>query len=102
MTNLEALKGRASYPLSDNAFTLALTNRSLTAADTYVVANQESLELAYADILCSLVSAPNVSEGGYSVSQSDKQSLIKLATGIYKRYNKASPFIPTAEFKKMW
>jgi hypothetical protein len=102
MTNLEAIKGKLAYPLSDNAFNLALTDRGLTGTDTYSIDNRQSLELAYADLCCTLISAPNVSEGGYSVSLSDKTTLSKLANGIYAKYGQSSPLRPTAKFVQRW
>jgi hypothetical protein len=35
MTYLEALKAKLNYPLTDNAFTLALTDRGITAKADY-------------------------------------------------------------------
>jgi hypothetical protein len=99
MTYLEAIKGKVGYPLSDNAFTLALLDRGLTAADTYTAG--QAFDLAYADAVVTLITAPNVSEGGYSVSLSDKETLLKLANGIYTKYGIASPLSslkPTAKF----
>ena len=97
MTNLEAIKAKLNYPLSDNAFTLALLDRGLTATDTY--ATGQSFDLAYADTITTLVTAPNVSEGGYSVSLSDKKTLLDLANGIYKKYGEPTRSLkPTAIF----
>ena len=100
MTNLEAIKGRLNYPLSDNAFILALTDRGLTSTDTY--AKGESFDLAYADSITMLVTSPKVSEGGYSVSLTDKATLIKLANGIYNKYGEPSSLKPIARFVNRW
>jgi hypothetical protein len=89
MTYLEAIRGKLGYPLSDNAFTLALLDRGLTATDDY--ASSSSFDLAYADTIITLVTVPNVTEGGYSVSLSDKKTLLDLAGGIYKKYGEANP-----------
>jgi hypothetical protein len=93
MTNLEAIKGKLSYPLSDNAFILALLDRGLTSTDTY--AKGEAFDLAYADAITILITAPNTSEGGYSVSQSDKKTLLDLPNGIYTKYGE-----PVSSLKK--
>lgn len=98
MTNLEAIKGKVGYPLSDNAFILALTDRTLVSTDTYSVGNKQQLELAQADLIYTLVSSPSITEGGYSVSLLDKKSLITLANGIYTKYGQSSPLKPTAKF----
>lgn len=100
MTYLEAIKARLNYPLSDNAFTLALEDRGLTSTGTYV--KGEAFDLAYADTITSLVTAPDVKEGGYSLSLSDKATLIKLANGIYAKYGIASSLKPVAKFVQRW
>lgn len=89
MTYLEAIRGKLGYPLSENAFTLALLDRGLTAGDTY--AKGQAFDLAYADAITTLITVPNVTEGGYSVSLTDKKTLLDLAGGIYKKYGVANP-----------
>lgn len=96
MTNLEALKAKLNYPLSDNSFILALSDRGLVSTATY--ADRKSLELAQADLIYTLVTTPNITEGGYSISLSDKSSLMKLADGIYLKYGIRNPLRPIATF----
>lgn len=96
MTNLEALKAKLNYPLSDNSFILALSDRGLVSTATY--ADSKSLELAQADLIYTLVTTPNITEGGYSISLSDKSSLMKLADGIYLKYGIRNPLRPIATF----
>lgn len=99
MTNLEAIKGKLGYPLSDNAFKVALSDRGLTDTDTYV--SSEAFDLAYADSIVTLLTTPNISEGGYSVSFSDREILLKLASGVYTKYGVVNPLSslkPTATF----
>jgi len=100
MTNLEAIKGKLDYPLKDNSFILALNDRGLTETATYTKC--QAFDLAYADCIITLVAAPNKSEGGFSVSLSDKAILIKLANGIYTRYGEAGIAKPTATFVQRW
>lgn len=100
MTNLEAIKGKLNYPLPDNSFILALNDRGLVETATYL--KSQAFDLAYADCITTLVTAPNVSEGGYSVSLSDKATLIKLANGIYAKYGQPGIMKPTATFVQRW
>lgn len=101
MTYLEALKAKLNYPLTDNAFTLALTDRGMTASADY--AYSAAFQLAYADVIMTLVTSPNISESGYSISMSEKESLKKLAQGIYETYGAVSPIPkPTAKFVQRW
>lgn len=101
MTYLEALKAKLNYPLTDNAFTLALTDRGITASADY--SNISSFQLAYADTIMTLLTSPNIREGGYSISLSEKESLKKLAQGVYEAYGEAGPIPkPTAKFVQRW
>jgi hypothetical protein len=101
MTNLEAIKAKLNFPLPNNAFILALSDRGLTDSAIYV--KSASFDLAYADSIMMLVTAPNTSEGGYSISLTDKAALIKLADGIYAKNGVASPSAkPTATFVQRW
>lgn len=84
MTNLEAITAKLNYPLTSNAFTLALEDRGLASSGTY--SKCEAFELAYADAITMLVSSPGVTEGGYSVSLADKTTLLKVSDGIYTKY----------------
>lgn len=102
MTNLEAIKAKVNYPLSDNAFKLALMDRGLTDSAMYEATNKKPMELAYADCLVTLISSPNISEGGYSISLSDKSALKTLASGIYQKWGMSDPSKPTAKFIQPW
>jgi hypothetical protein len=97
MTNLEAIKAKLNYPLTDNAFILALQDRGLASAGIY--SSCESFDLAYADAITTLVTAPDVSEGGYRVSIAEKTNLLSLAAGIYTKYSAVNP-IPVSSLKK--
>jgi len=96
MTNLEALKAKLNYPLSDNSYILALSDRELVSTATY--ADKRSLELAQADLIYILVTSPNISESGYSISISDKASVLKIADRIYTHYGIRNPNRPIARF----
>jgi hypothetical protein len=89
MTNLEAIKAKLNYPLTENAFILALQDRGLTSAGIYV--SSQSFDLAYADAITTLVTVPNITEGGYQISLTDKTSLLSLAAGIYTKYGVVNP-----------
>lgn len=102
MTTLEAIKAKLSYPLSDNSYILALSDRGLSYTATYASTDRQALELAQADLIYTLVTAPNVTEGGYSVSLSDKKSMMKLADSIYAKYNVRPLSSPRAKFVQKW
>ena len=100
MTNLEAIKGRLNYPLPDNSFIVALQGRDLDEVLTYV--KGQAFDLAYADAIGTLLTSPNISEGGYTISISDRANLAKVQAGIYVKYGQYDPLKPTATFVHRW
>jgi hypothetical protein len=102
MTNFEALKGKLNYPLPENSFYVALINRGLDWAGYYTIANKDALELAQADLIYTLVTAPNISEGGYQVSLSDKKTLIQLADSIFSKHGIQSPLKASVTIINPW
>jgi hypothetical protein len=102
MTNLEALKAKVNYPLKDQAFEVALIDRELSPSSEYSPSNKMAFELANADCLLVLVGSPNISEGGFSISLSDKASLRQMASAIYQKWGVVDPSNPTAKFVQPW
>ena len=87
MTNLEALKATiAGYPLSDNTYSKALTDRGVSSGGTYAGIS-EAFELAEADLYKTLATGVNITEGGYSISVSDRDTLLKIANSIYAKWS---------------
>ena len=86
MTNLEALKAMSGgYPISENSFLLILTDRKIEPAGDYTEKTQ-AFELAVADIYKMLVTSINITEGGFTVSVTEKANLSKMANAIYSKY----------------
>lgn len=85
MTVLEALKSRVHYPLSGNTFESIATQRGIVTIDEFTteVANSNSFKGALADLLYELVSVPNISEGGMSISFSEKKVILSRANSLY-------------------
>lgn len=103
MTILEAIKESVGYPISENRANITLTKRGLQAASdaTESILNGKAFELATADLITWLITTANITEGGYSISVSDKKALKDLASGIYSKWNVANPSAPTARFISM-
>ena len=97
MTIVEALKSLVSYPIATNTASMILLKRGLTESATFdnSVAVSQAFELAEADLYKHLVSATNISEGGFSVSLTDNGNMIKMATAIYTKYGESDPFSST-------
>lgn len=106
MTNLEALQARLGYPLSENSFTLALESRGLVPINTFTGSDIQAFDLAYADMLTTLITSPdNVSEGGFSISSADRKMIAEIADRIYDQYDTANVIPkqnPTATFVQRW
>lgn len=87
-----ALSSSVSFPLSSGQVEVIAEDRELNLNDTYTKAIGKSadFQLAKADMIRCLVTAPNVSEGGVSISIADRKTLIGIANGIYAKYEPES------------
>lgn len=101
MTNLQALQSTVSYPVSDNTFNRLLLDRGLNPADAYSGKSQ-AFDLAKADLYKELVASANISEGGFTVSISEKAQLKDLANEIYGQYNEPLIAAPTVKGVSPW
>ena len=61
-------------------------NLDLSAAFDQNVAKSPAFQLSKADMIRNIITMPNVSEGGVSISITDRRTLIGLANGIYSKY----------------
>lgn len=85
MTILEALKAKVKYPMTTNFFLSILIDRGLSGDVEYTndIATSKEFKEARADCLIELIDTPNISEGGVSISLSDKDSIILVANKLY-------------------
>jgi hypothetical protein len=104
MTNLEALQASLIYPVEEAKLIKALFDRDLFHLDDYIKSKKMLMDLTTADVLSLLVTAPDIKEGGYSITLSDKQALMKTASGIYLKYGEQDPFnkVPTVTSSSPW
>lgn len=88
MTIREALRNSFPFVVSEGAVNMISVSRMLDLDGDFdaSVASSRAFELAKADIIKSTVMTPNVSEGGVSISYSDRQTMIAIANEIYGRY----------------
>lgn len=85
MTIKEALAAKLQTPISDLALEVILTDRDLDGSATYTAADKEAVELALMDALYTILTQPDIVEGGYSIShpgflEKVKERLRQLAT----------------------
>ncbi|MDD3404970.1 MAG: hypothetical protein PHH23_01710 [Paludibacteraceae bacterium] len=85
MTIFDALISRIQYPMPESFFQSVLIGRELDGSleFTHDVAVSDAFNGCFADCLIGVVNAPNISEGGMSVSVSDKDRMIEQANSIY-------------------
>jgi hypothetical protein len=108
MTNKEALAAKLLVPVPDNALEVALTDRAVNGATTYSLGQQEGVELALMDVLFFVFTNPDISEGGYQVTQPDiekiKIRLVQLATKYDDQdiLSQIQAPVPTITSKAVW
>jgi hypothetical protein len=88
MTNLEALNSIITFDINPDLLTKTLIDNGIVTSDTYVSANHDSIELCSAFIYKILVTAPNNSQGSYSISNAQAKEFKNLANEIFKKYNR--------------
>jgi hypothetical protein len=88
MTISEALKSINTYPILDNKVATICLIRGLDSSTvcTGAILTSESYELATADVLMWLATAPDMTEQEVSLSIKEKQILLNQANVIYGKY----------------
>ena len=88
MTVREALRYSFPFAVKESQLEIIAISRELGLYDEFdaSVASSKAFNLAKADIIKTVVMAPNMSEGGVSISFNDKSYLISIANGIYGMY----------------
>lgn len=98
MTIFEALAGCVNYPIPEKCIEKILIDRNLSKDELYNGLTR-NFELATADLYKLVITSPDVSEGGYSISLSEKKTLRELYDGIYKKYNLRNPLVTSPKIK---
>lgn len=88
MTNLEALQSIAgiNYPMDANIYLKALIDNKIISTEDYVLENERSIDLCFAGILKTQITAVDIKEGGYQVTNADRNAMIEILNGIYAKY----------------
>ena len=91
MTNHEAIRSLAvGYPVDENTFLRILTDRGL-AADGEYTGKSKAFDLSQADLYVVLLTAANITEGGFQVSITDKTNFMKVASALYDKWGEPNP-----------
>lgn len=106
MKTVTALLNSLSFPLTLPQVEVIAVGRGLDLEGEFTpqVAKSKAFLLSKADAMKLAILAPNVSEGGVSISYSDRKLMMSLANAIYSKFGE--PLItesnPTVEFLKDW
>lgn len=83
-----ALQSLVPYPLTENQIKVTAARRGLVLNQDFDnVVGTKAFDLADADLIKLVVMHPNISEGGVSISLSDRKALIAEANRIYRQYD---------------
>lgn len=88
MTIREALRNSFPFAVGQGQLDVIAISRGLSLDDEFDshVAVSRSFELCKADVIKTVVMTPNLSEGGVSISFTDRDSMISIANSIYGKY----------------
>lgn len=86
MTNKEALAATLQTSVPDLSLEKALADRDIDSADDYESANLELIDRSAIDLLWGLLSAPDISEGGYSIRY-DRNTVKSRLLFLAGKYN---------------
>ncbi|MEN0095899.1 MAG: DUF6706 family protein [Pedobacter sp.] len=86
MTNLEALKNKINYPLNEGSFLVVLIEADINPQAEFSKDNSMKLDIAASDLILQVLTSPNVSEGGYSISLSDREALLKVRSLLLAKW----------------
>lgn len=88
MTVREALRNSFPFSVKDSLLDVIAISRGVVLDNEFdpFVATSKPFDLARADIIKTVVMTPNISEGGVSISFSDKSDMISIANSIYGKY----------------
>jgi hypothetical protein len=92
MTNFEAIQASVIYPVEDAKLNKVLFDRDLNPSELYSKENKRAVDLATADLYVSMIATPQITEGGYQISLTDKSNLMKVASAVYLKYGEKDPF----------
>lgn len=85
-TIIQALRDEIQYPVTDGFLQNKLLKRQLSGDDIFTadVALSKEYQGCIADALIGIITSPNISEGGVSISHSDKNVMLNIANTIYR------------------
>lgn len=94
MTNLEALKSivGVNYPMDPNLFLKAMIDQEVSETGEYTKDNERSIDICSIQGLVTLITAPDIKEGGYSISIPQRDNIFKLISSLCDKWDLPDPF----------
>ena len=99
------LFGCVNFPVPEEAVRFILAGREVSGSVPFSEIDKREADLLKADLYVWICTSPNRrgdisdsdnswrhTEGGYTLSEADKNRLMALATGIYEQYDEPLPF----------
>lgn len=105
MTNKEALQAVIQATVPDLSLEKALLDQGITGAEPYAATGATVIDLAAVAVLQGLLSAQDVSEGGYSVKQRERKAIETRLLYLAKKHGLteiSTALQPTISSKSPW
>lgn len=100
MTIAEGLKALAGYPVENIEVEVVCVDHGLKTTDSYA-GRTKTIDLALADLLLIIINKPNISEGGFSISLTDKKNLVNNRNQILSKHGLSADG-PVITSPKVW
>ena len=104
MTKKEALVAVLQISVPDLTLEKTMIDNAITGADAYSVADEKGIDLCAVVILQGLMSVPNITEGGMSVTY-DRNGLHSRLLSLAKKHDLTdilNQYKPTVTGKSVW
>ena len=97
MTNKEAVQATVAYnyPFGDVVYLKVLLDNGLAAEEEYTTANMKQVDLCAAALIQVLLTSPDIQEGGYRVSISERSQLASARKSLLGKYGISDNSSPT-------
>lgn len=93
----EALTSMIDFPLPLKRIDKALIDGGLNGEANYTKSDEQKVDLCTAGLILTICTAGNISEGGYSLSISDKEALMKTRSLLLLKWGVSDNTVPEIE-----
>ena len=95
ITIKSALKSTVNYPIPDDRIEKALIDAELNGDAIYTKPDERIIDLVTAGLILTICTSANVSEGGYSISLSDRDGLLAIRSKLLVKWGELDELSPT-------